>query len=92
MDGLSDDGGRVVEIKCGPSLYDRVAGASTFPKDLFAQLQHILAVAGLPMIDFFCHWPGREDIHNKVQRHDEWIEYLIAAEYDFWRQVRLQRG
>lgn len=87
VDGLSDDGSRVLEIKCGSSLYDRVAGASKFPKDLFAQLQHILAVTDLPMIDFFCHWPGRKDIHYKVARHQDWIDYLISAEHDFWRQV-----
>ncbi|MBN2566264.1 MAG: YqaJ viral recombinase family protein [Candidatus Eisenbacteria bacterium] len=91
VDGLSHDGTRVVEIKCGSSLYDRVAEASTFPKDLFAQLQHILAVTGLRSVDFFCHWPGRKDIHQSVARHQEWIDCLIAAEYDFWREVCRQR-
>jgi putative phage-type endonuclease len=87
VDGLSSDGSRVLEIKCGKSLHDRMATAQTFPKDLFAQLQHILAVTELPAIDFFCHWPGRTDIHYRVQRHAGWIQSLLAAERDFWQEV-----
>ena len=91
VDGLSDDGSRVLEIKCGEGIYHRVSQAKTFPKDLFAQLQHILAVTDLPVIDFFCYWPGLKDIHRKIARHDAWIDDLISAEHDFWLQVCRRR-
>lgn len=91
VDGLSDDGNRVLEIKCGEGIYHRVSQAKTFPKDLFAQLQHILAVTDLPVIDFFCYWPGLKDIHLKIARHDAWIDDLISVEHDFWLQVCRRR-
>ena len=87
VDGLSSDGLRVVEIKCGERLHGTVRQASMFPKDLYAQLQHILAVTDLPSIDLFCHWPGQKDIHMHVARHDQWIENLMSLEQRFWLQL-----
>lgn len=92
VDGLSSDGSRVLEIKCGDALHSRISNATTLPRDLFSQLQHILAVANLPAIDLFCHWPGRADLHYSVPRDNEWIDYLISVERDFWLQVCRYRG
>jgi putative phage-type endonuclease len=91
VDGLSHDGSRVLEIKCGHGIYHRVSQAKSFPRDLFAQLQHILAVTDLPVIDLFCYWPGLKDIHLEVARDDAWIKGLMSAEHDFWLQVCRRR-
>lgn len=87
VDGLSSDGSRVVEIKCGKSAYRETASTDEVPHYHFAQLQHILAVTGLPSIDFWCYLPGRSPVHLHVDRDDRYIKRLLKAEEAFWDQV-----
>jgi putative phage-type endonuclease len=86
LDGLSADGGRVVEIKCGPATYQRVAVRQRPPSHHAVQLQHILAVSGLPAIDYWCYWPDHPPLRLEVPRDERMIERLIAAEEVFWRR------
>ncbi|HNX99051.1 MAG TPA: YqaJ viral recombinase family protein, partial [Candidatus Aminicenantes bacterium] len=44
VDGLARDGGTVVEIKCGESVYRHSSTTRTVPGYYYGQLQHILAV------------------------------------------------
>jgi len=71
LDGLSSDGKTVVEIKCGTSSF-RDAQAGTVSSYYKAQLQHILAVTGLPEIDYFCFNPDFSPICITVQRDDSY--------------------
>jgi len=87
LDGLSADGERVVEIKCGRAAYWRTAKTQRPPSYYMGQLQHILAVTGLPTIDFVCHFPMKTPIFLTVERDEVYIEKLIRAEEKFWSLV-----
>jgi putative phage-type endonuclease len=87
LDGLSADGGRVVEIKCGAATYQSAVARQRPPRHHVAQLQHILAVTGLPAIDYWCYCPTRPPLRLEVERDDGYIERLLVAEEVFWRRL-----
>ena len=88
VDGISADGGSAVEIKCGDSAYRKTAEYGSPPDYYYGQLQHIIAVAGLAAIDFWCYLPDRPGILVRVDRDDDYIERMVLAEYEFWGQVQ----
>lgn len=92
VDGLAADGNAVVEIKCGESVYKRTASSQQVPSYYIGQLQHILAVTGLPYIDFFCWLPNLPEIHLSIKRDDHYIARLIVAEQAFWQQMLKKNG
>ena len=91
VDGLALNGSVVVEIKCGESVYKKTAATRQVPYYYFGQLQHILAVTGLPYIDFFCYLPLQPEVHLLVKRDDNYIARLISAEEAFWQRLVKQR-
>ena len=91
LDGLSADGARVVEIKCGPSVYAKTAKHGRPPQYYVGQLQHILAITLLPAIDFWCYLPGQAPLHVVVARDDAYIARLLTAEAAFWQEVQALR-
>ena len=88
VDGLSQDGRSVVEIKCGEGTYKKSAASGRIPEHYVGQLQHILAVTGLEVIDFWCYLPGRDDVHIPVERDEDYIQNLLIAEEEFWEELR----
>jgi len=92
VDGLSEQGNVVVEIKCGDSAYQRTTRSRQVPEYYVGQLQHILAVTGLPEIDFFCWLPEMPPITLCVKRDERYIARMIKVEKEFWRKVQDQRG
>jgi putative phage-type endonuclease len=92
LDGLSTDGSRVVEIKCGQAAYRLASTTGQPPGYYVGQLQHILAVTGLPEIDFVCYLPGRPVVHLPVPRDEGYIRSLLAAEREFWALVLRERA
>lgn len=88
VDGISPDGTMAVEIKCGDSAYRHTAACGSPPDYYYGQLQHIMAVAGLVSIDFWCYLPEYGGILVPVQRDDPYIERMVLAEYEFWGQVQ----
>ncbi len=91
IDGLAHDGGSVVEIKCGDSVYRHAASEHQVPQYYFGQLQHILAVTGLSGLDFWCYLPGCPEVHLRIDRDGHYIDRLLEAELDFWQEVKRQR-
>lgn len=87
LDGLSADGQRVVEIKCGPAAYQSAAARRRPPRHHTAQLQHILAVTGLPALDYWCHCPPHPPLRLEVRRDEAYIARLLAAEEVFWKRL-----
>ena len=87
LDGLATDGVAAVEIKCGKKAHEITATTGEVPRHYYGQLQHILAITGLPAIDFFCHWPGEQDILLRVPRNIEYIRRLVVKEREFWGLV-----
>jgi len=80
LDGLSYDESRVVEIKCGEGVYRKTYYSRRVPSYYYAQLQHILAITGLPSIDFWCFLPNNPYIHLVVERDNKYIGLLLEAE------------
>jgi putative phage-type endonuclease len=91
IDGLAHDGSSVVEIKCGDRVYWHAASEHRVPQYYFGQLQHILAVTGLPGVDFWCYLPEHPEVHLRVDRDDRYIDRLVEAEMEFWQEVKRQR-
>ena len=91
LDGLSADGGAVVEIKCGNGVYRESASTGKVPGYYMGQLQHIRAITGLAVIDFWCYLPGRPEVHLRVNRDENYIARLLEQEYAFWQLVLKQR-
>ena len=95
LDGLSANGNKVVEIKCGESVYRRTASSGQVPGYYVGQLQHILAITMLESLDFWCYLPGRRSICLRVDRNDKYIEKLLRSESQFWQrlsELRLKTG
>ena len=89
VDGITVDGRRVVEIKCGESVYRKTASSRRPPDYYFGQLQHILAVTGLPVIDFLCFLPPKPPLLLEVKRDDAYIQRMLTAEKEFWTGLKV---
>jgi len=87
LDGLSADGERAVEIKCGKAAYAAAAARQRPVRHHFPQLQHLLAVTGLPVIDYWCYCPPHPPLRLEVRRDEAYIERLVAAEAAFWKRL-----
>lgn len=92
IDGLSADGQRAVEIKCGKATYATAAARQRPARPHVAQLQHILAVTGLPVMDYWCHCPPHPPLRLEVRRDEAYIARLLAAEEVFWRRLAPMLG
>jgi len=90
LDGLSADGRRVVEIKCGCAAHQRARARNRPPPHHYAQLQHILAVTGLPVISYWCYFPECRPVHLEIARDESFIERLIIAEAQFCLRLALK--
>jgi putative phage-type endonuclease len=86
LDGLSADGERAVEIKCGQAAYATAVARQRPARHHYPQLQHILVVTGLPVIDYWCYCPPHPALRLEVRRDEAYIERLLAAEEAFWRR------
>jgi putative phage-type endonuclease len=92
VDGISSNGDSIVEIKCGEVVYRKTSEEGCPPAYYYGQLQHILAVSGLASIDFWCYLPDCPELLIQVDRDDEYITSLLAAEKDFWGAVQRRKG
>jgi putative phage-type endonuclease len=88
LDGFAINHGSVVEIKCGQSVYRRASQSRSVPDYYYGQMQHILAVTGLDLLDFWCYWPGYSELLLTVERDDAYIERLLNREQEFWTLVQ----
>jgi putative phage-type endonuclease len=91
VDGITPELDAVVEIKCGESVYRNTSASGCVPDHYYGQLQHILAVTGLPSIDFWCYLPGRPPVLVPVGRDDGYIGRLLEVEFTFWAQAQQGR-
>lgn len=80
VDGLSECGSHLVEIKCGQSAYRQTAATDRPPDYYYGQLQHALAISGLETMDFWCYWPGCPPLHAIVKRNETYIRRMLTAE------------
>jgi putative phage-type endonuclease len=86
MDGITDDYGHIVEIKCGKSAYWQ-ANKGKVPSYYYGQLQHQLMITGLDSVDYWCYWPGYKGILQTVTRDKPYTRRLLQAEMEFMEQL-----
>lgn len=91
VDGLAVDGSVVVEIKCGESVYKKTFSSGKVPVYYYGQLQHILAVTGMSVIDFWCYLPNRPELHLRVDRDETYINRMLDLECRFWETLKARR-
>lgn len=96
LDGLSEDGQTVLEIKCptSPGTHYQ-ALANKVPRYYWAQVQHQLAVTGCPVLHFFTYFPNdslfpveKQCALVKVLPDQAYIQRLIAHEKRFWERYQ----
>ncbi len=92
LDGMTWDGSRIVEIKCGRHVYRETAMFRSVPRQYVGQVQHIMAVTGVAQIDFWCYWPGCVPVLITGERDALYIRRLIAAEELIWARLNDARG
>jgi putative phage-type endonuclease len=92
LDGLSADGARAVEIKCGKATHASASARQRPTRQHVPQLQHILAATGLPAIDYWCYCPPHPPLRLEIKRDDTYIARLLAAEETFWRRLSAAPG
>jgi putative phage-type endonuclease len=96
LDGLSEDGQIVLEIKCPNDKAHFTALRGNVPAYYFAQTQHQLAVTGCPVLHYWSYTdsddfaPEEQVALVKVLPNREYIERLVARERLLWEE--LQRG
>lgn len=79
LDGISDDGHIVVEIKCGEGAYRTTKRLQKVPQYYYGQIQHILSLTDLRELQFFCYWPGKEEICITVKRDEDYIKMMLVV-------------
>ena len=92
LDGITSDGLRAVEIKCGQSAYRTTAKTGLPPGYYFGQFQHLMAVTGLESIDYCCYYPPGRPIIRPIKRNQNYIDDLLRKEEVFWKAVVERRS
>lgn len=87
LDGFTDDG-RVVEIKTARFGNDwGEPGTDQVPVPYLLQVQHYMAVTGLPVADVAVLIGGSDFRIYEIPADNELQEMMIDGEHDFWRRV-----
>lgn len=84
LDGINVDAQKLVEIKCGESVYRHTMRTRMVPEYYFGQLQHILEVTGFTQMDFWCYLPFKRPIRLSVIRDERYIDRLLRETEEFW--------
>ena len=82
LDGISDDGKMILEIKRVKSEYHEMARSGNLPEIYYPQIQHQLSVTGLNEC-FYLSYRKDDCILLKIQRNDDFIRDLIHKELEF---------
>ncbi len=83
LDGFSDCGKYLVEIKCPGEKDHAIALSGKVPDHYYPQLQHQMHVCGVEMMDYFS-FDGNNGVIVEVFRDDEYIEKMIVEEKKFY--------
>ena len=86
LDGISADGGVVLEVKCPGAADHGVALGGRVPEKYVPQLQHLLAVSGAEVCHYWSYRAGAGALIEVTPDHG-YIRSLIERERRFWRHV-----
>jgi len=88
LDGMSEDGNVILEIKCPGQKDHNIALNGHVPHHYRAQLQHQMYVTGLQET-FYYSFDGEEGVYFKVKRDDAYIERMVVEEKKFYENLML---
>lgn len=83
LDGMSEDGKTIVEIKCPGKKDHDIARSGKIPEKYYPQIQHQIEVAGVDAAYYFS-FDGQDGVTIKVDRDQEYIDKMIAEELKFY--------
>jgi putative phage-type endonuclease len=83
LDGMSDCGKYIVEIKCPGEKDHSLALQGKIPDHYYPQLQHQLYVTDLDSI-FYYSFDGIDGVTVIVKRDDKYIEKMVSQELQFY--------
>ncbi len=86
LDGLSEDGSIIVEIKCGNADLHGKALKGEIPPYYFCQLQHQISVCK-PKEAYYCSFNGEEIKILKVDPEASFIEDMLHKEEEFLKMI-----
>lgn len=83
LDGMSDDGKVIVEIKCAGEKDHFFAVYGKIPPHYYPQLQHQMYVCGLNEM-YYASFDGTDSAIVEVKRDDEYIAKMLQEELKFF--------
>ena len=87
LDRLTGDGGSL-EVKTTHFMKRDLWEGGEVPARVFVQVQHQLAVSGLPHSHVACLIGGQKFTWLTIARDEEFIGHLTGIEAKFWQQVQ----
>ena len=91
IDGIvteKDGSHAIFEAKTAIEYKKGIWEEGKIPDSYFSQLQHYMAVTGLNKAYIACLVGGSSFYYYEVQRDDEYINWLIKLEMEFWNHVQ----
>lgn len=86
VDGISEDGTALIEIKCPGEKDHSLARFGKIPQHYYPQVQHQLEVCGLDKMYYFS-FDGQEGLIVEVFRDQEFIDRMNASEWEFYQRL-----
>ncbi len=86
LDGISDCGEVMVEIKCPGSTDHSLALRGKVPDHYYPQLQHQLYVSDLDSMYYFS-FDGFDGVIVEIERNDSYIKSMVEKELAFYESI-----
>lgn len=83
LDGISEDGKKIVEIKCPGKDDHSQALSGKIPEKYYPQLQHQIEVSGVEKAYYFS-WTTDTFVTLILERDDDYIKSMIEKEKEFY--------
>jgi len=84
LDGITDNGDIIVEIKCPGQIDHEIALNGEIPKHYIPQLQHQMYVCDRTWM-YYYSFDGKDGVIVKSNRDDVFIEKMVKAEKEFYQ-------
>lgn len=89
LDGISEDGSCIVEIKCPGDKDHAIAASGKVPDHYYPQLQHQMYVCDVDSMYYFS-FDGVDGVAVKVKRDDEYVARMLQEEMLFYHCLTTQ--
>ena len=91
LDGISETGQTLLEIKCGGRKLYEGAKRGIIPEYYICQVQHQLAVTEVDQAIFYVYYEEKDvfvdDVVLTIDRNDVFINEMNEREFEFWRSL-----